>query len=80
MTMTYAKTKKLITRAIVYRLVNKKRNRSIILMIQIEDLIKIMISDLSVVSNEKELHQLKIRIKDEIIIYVAQKRILDKVQ
>jgi hypothetical protein len=39
-----------------------------------------MISDLSVVSNEDELHQLKIRIKDEIIIYVAQKRILNEVQ
>jgi hypothetical protein len=40
-------------------------------MTQIEDLIKIMTSDLSVVSSEKELHQLKIRIKNEIVIYVA---------
>jgi hypothetical protein len=39
-----------------------------------------MTSDLSVVSNEEELHQLKVRIKDEIIIYVAQKRVLDEVQ
>jgi hypothetical protein len=80
MTMTYAETRKLITRAIMYRLVNKRRDRSIILMTQIENLIKIMISDLSVVSSEKELHQLKIRIKNEIVIYVAQKRILDEVQ
>jgi hypothetical protein len=80
MTMIYAKTKKLITRAIVYRLINKRRNRSIILMTQIEDLIKIMTSDLSVVSSEEELHQLKVQIKDEIVIYVAQRRILDEVQ
>jgi hypothetical protein len=80
MTMTYAKTRKLIIRAIVYRLIDKKRNRSIILMTQIKDLIKIMTSDLSVVSSEEELHQLKVRIKDEIIIYVAQRRILDEVQ
>jgi hypothetical protein len=39
-----------------------------------------MTLDLSVVSNEEELHQLKIRIKNEIIIYVAQKRILDEIQ
>jgi hypothetical protein len=39
-----------------------------------------MIFDLSVVFSEEELHQLKIRIKNEIIIYVAQKRILDEVQ
>jgi hypothetical protein len=56
---------------IVYRLVNKKKDRSIILMTQIENLIKIMTSDLSVVFSEEELHQLKVRIKDEIIIYVA---------
>jgi hypothetical protein len=80
MTMTYAKTRKLITRAIVYRLVNKRRDRNIILMIQIEDLIKTMTSDLSVVSNEEELSQLKIRIEDEIVVYVAQRRILDEVQ
>jgi hypothetical protein len=64
----------------MYRLVNKRRDRSIILMIQIEDLIKIMTSDLSVVFSEEELHQLKVRIEDEIIVYVAQKRILDEVQ
>jgi hypothetical protein len=78
--MTYAEARKLIIRAIVYRLVNKRRDRSIILMTQIEDLIKTMTSDLSVVSSEEELHQLKVRIKDEIIVYVAQKRILDEVQ
>jgi hypothetical protein len=61
--MTYAETRKLITRAIVYRLVNKKRDRSIILMTQIEDLIKTMTSDLSVVSSEEELHQLEVRIE-----------------
>jgi hypothetical protein len=71
MTMTYAETRKLITRAIVYRLVNKRRDRSIILMTQIENLIKIITSDLSVVSSEEELHQLKVRIKDEIVVYVA---------
>jgi hypothetical protein len=64
----------------MYRLVNKRRDCSIILMTQIEDLIKTMTSDLSVVSNEEELHQLKIRIKDEIVVYVAQKRILNEVQ
>jgi hypothetical protein len=80
MTMTYAETRKLITRAIVYRLVNKRRGRSIILMTQIENLIKTMTSDLSVVSSEEELHQLKVRIEDEIVIYVAQRRILDEVQ
>jgi hypothetical protein len=78
--MTYAETRKLITRAIVYRLVNKRKDRSIILMTQIEDLIKTMILDLSVVSSEEELHQLKVRIEDEIVVYVAQKRILDEVQ
>jgi hypothetical protein len=71
MIMTYAKVRKLITQVIVYRLINKRKDRNIILMTQIEDLIKIMISDLSVVSSEEELHQLKIRIKDEIVIYVA---------
>jgi hypothetical protein len=80
MTMTYAEARKLITRAIVYRLINKRRDRSIILMTQIEDLIKTMTSDLSIVSSEEELHQLKVRIEDEIIVYVAQKRILDEVQ
>jgi hypothetical protein len=80
MTMTYAETRKFITRAIVYRLINKRRDRSIILMTQIEDLIKIMISDLSVVSSEEELHQLKVRIKNEIVVYVAQRRILDEIQ
>jgi hypothetical protein len=65
MTMTYAKTRKLITRAIIYRLINKRRNRSIILMTQIEDLIKIMTLDLLIVSSEEELHQLKVRIKNE---------------
>jgi hypothetical protein len=80
MTMIYAKARKLIIRAIMYRLVNKRRDRSIILMTQIENLIKIMTSDLSVVSSEEELHQLKVRIKDEIVIYVAQKRILDEIQ
>jgi hypothetical protein len=80
MTMIYAEARRFITRAIVYRLVNKRRDRSIILMIQIEDLIKTMISDLSIVFSEKELHQLKVRIKDEIVVYVAQKRILDEVQ
>jgi hypothetical protein len=38
-----------------------------------------MTSDLSVVSSEEELHQLKIRIENEIVVYVAQKRILDEV-
>jgi hypothetical protein len=38
---------------------------------QTEDLIKAMTSDLLVVSSEEELHQLKVRIKDEIIVYVA---------
>jgi hypothetical protein len=71
MTLTYAETRKLITRAIIYRLVNKRRNRSIILMTQIEDFIKTITSDLFIVFSEEELHQLKIRIKDEIIIYVA---------
>jgi hypothetical protein len=80
MTMTYAKVRKLITRVIMYRLINKRRDRSIILMIQIEDLIKIMISSLSVVSSEEELHQLEIQIKNKIVIYVAQERILDEVQ
>jgi hypothetical protein len=80
MIMIYAKTKKLITRVIVYRLINKRRNRSIILMTQIEDLIKIMISDLSIVSNEEELHQLKVRLKYKMIVYVAQRRILDEIQ
>jgi hypothetical protein len=80
MTISYAKTRKLITRAIVYRLVNKRRNRSIILMTQIENLIKTITSDLSVVSSEEELHQLKVRIKDEIVVYVAQKRILNEIQ
>jgi hypothetical protein len=80
MTMTYAEARKLITRAIVYRLVNKRRGRSIILMTQIEDLIKTMTSDLSVVSSEEELHQLEVRIEDEIVVYVAQERILDEVQ
>jgi hypothetical protein len=80
MTMIYAETRKLITRAIIYRLINKRRNHSIILMTQIENLIKTITSDLSVVFSEEELHQLKIRIEDEIIIYVAQKRILDEVQ
>jgi hypothetical protein len=54
--MTYAKTRKFITQAIIYRLINKRRNRNIILITQIEDLIKIMISDLSIVSSEEELH------------------------
>jgi hypothetical protein len=76
----YAEPRKLITRAIVYRLVNKRRGRSIILMTQIEDLIKTITSDLSVVSSEEEWHQLIVRIKDEIVIYVAQRRILDKIQ
>jgi hypothetical protein len=71
MIMTYAEARKLITRAIIYRLINKRRDRSIILMTQIENLIKIMTSDLSVVSSEEELHQLEIRIKDEIIVFVA---------
>jgi hypothetical protein len=78
--MTYAKTRKLIIRIIVYRLINKKRDRSIILMTQIKNLIKIITSDLSVVSSEKELHQLKVRIKNEIVVYVAQKRILNEIQ
>jgi hypothetical protein len=39
-----------------------------------------MTSDLSVVSSEEELHQLEVRIEDEIVVYVAQKRILDEVQ
>jgi hypothetical protein len=69
--MTYAETRKLITQAIMYQLINKKRNRSIILITQIEDLIKIMTLNLSILSSEEELHQLKIRIKHEIIIYVA---------
>jgi hypothetical protein len=80
MTMTYAKARKLITQAIMYRQINKRRDRNIILMTQIEDLIKTMTSDLSVVSSEEKLHQLKVRIKDEIVIYVAQRRILDEVQ
>jgi hypothetical protein len=80
MTMIYAEARKLITRVIIYRLVNKRRNRSIILMIQIEDLIKTMTSDLLVVSSKEELHQLKVQIEDEIVVYVAQKRILEKVQ
>jgi hypothetical protein len=80
MTITYAETRKFITRAIMYRLINKRRNRSIILMIQIEDLIKTITSDLSIVSSENELHLLEDRIKNEIIIYVAQKRILNEVQ
>jgi hypothetical protein len=69
--MTYVKIRKLITRAIVYRLIIKRRDRSIILMTQIENLIKTITSDLSIVFSKEELHQLKIRIKDEIVIYVA---------
>jgi hypothetical protein len=80
MTIIYEKAKKFITRVIMYRLINKRRDRSIILMTQIEDLIKIMTLDLSIVSSEEELHQLKIRIKNKIIVYVAQKRILDEIQ
>jgi hypothetical protein len=80
MTMIYEKTRKLITQVIVYRLVNKRRNRSIILITQTKNLIKTITSDLSVISSEEELHQLKIRIKNKIVVYVAQKRILDEVQ
>jgi predicted RNA-binding protein with PIN domain len=39
-----------------------------------------MTSDLSIVFCEEELHQLKVRIKNEIVIYVAQKRILNEIQ